>query len=192
MKRNLFRPLDLVTPIGTGVITTGLCIWGALVAKEGPAILVCVITAIVFLLSIPVVYLIRASGLKIDYYTKHNLAVHLGQKNTPSSIEVEAWTEEAFQNLKIVCPNLLKLDLSGETCVFKDEEKLTMLDKFARGYRADGGFVVGYKSDLQLPSNRRAYVKSLFQHEVTHVFMDQLGIGFGLQHQKMQEYGLPY
>lgn len=175
----VFSPLDLVMPIGTGLVAVALCAWGAFKAETVPAVVVCIITGTVFLASIPLWYLARSIKRRFD--TKiEGVFVTYGRWNRPSKFSIESWVKELVSHwtkarwtsngkLKALTPLEVREALEGSSVFFVDAEKLTIFGRLARGYAWGRDCVIGYRK------GDPAYVRSLFIHEASHVVLGHNG-----------------
>jgi len=189
-KRKLFNAFDIVLwVLGTAIL--GLCIFAAIKAGPVPAKVVSVATGVVLFLGLgPVVYWIKAARKKADYVTKHGVRVLVGAKNSPSKEAVEMWTSQAMahwhtkrkwgteQDARSFTyrdspynPSIedLLAAVFDATAIFHDEEKLSVLGRYVRGYSFGNDVAVGYRADL-------GYVETLFKHELSHVILFQAGV----------------
>jgi len=181
----MFSYFDLITPIGTAILASVLCIYAVTKAKDTAAKAVSLATMLVFLLTVPAVYWIRYASLKADYKTTRGLGVIQGKLNTCQQEVVQVWEDEL---MTFWTPFFAKASesLKNKKLICKDEEKLSIskFDMFFRGYSNGYTAVIGWK-DI-------AYAKSLFRHEVSHLILTEMNIPYdeAVHHQKMKEYKL--
>ena len=172
----MFTWLDLIAPIGIGVVATVLCTWGALKAATSQAKIVCIITGSVFLSSIPIVYAIRYSGLIPDYRTTYGIQVKQGDKNRCVKEDIDKWSSWTvnFWSKQEACKDAEVDSLQGLLVVCRDEEKLSVLGRYVRGYQQYNVIVVGYNGKL-------AYTESLYKHELSHYIVYKCGVEWNEQ-----------
>lgn len=161
----MFRWLDLIIPIGTGLLSFGLCAWGALSATELPGIIISWATGAVFLASIPVWYWVRSSGLRPDCTAAYGVEIKFGKENTPNLAAINSWLHAlvAFWSDHYE-RSVIEESLRGKLVVFRDRERLTIFGRYVRGYAFSSVAVIGYKPSL-------SYRASLFRHEVSHLVL---------------------
>lgn len=162
----MFHLMDLVFPIGIGLLAAILCTVAVIKAKETPAKVVSALTGLTFLASIPGLYAWRASLRTEDYITAYGTRVHIGGNPACTKTNVEAWSKWTVDFF---------LPRKGSALVLKDkiliclkEEKLSALGRFIRGGTDGDTIVIGW-------NGTPAYTESLFKHEVGHLFATQLG-----------------
>ena len=181
----MFSYFDLITPIGTAILASVLCIYAVTKAKDTAAKVISLLTMLVFLLSVPAVYWIRYASLRSDYKTTRGLGVVQGKVNTCQKEVVQVWEDELVKFWTPFFPKATE-SLKNKKLICKDEEKLSItgLERFFRGYSTGTTAVIGWK-DL-------AYAKSLFRHEVSHLILMEMDIApdEAVHHQKMKEYKL--
>lgn len=183
----MFSFFDLVFPIGTAAIALFLCIWGILKTDKTVAKFICAITAAVFVLAIPAVYLMRYSSSKYDWGTFRGMRVVQGKLNKCEQSTVQSWENDLVGLWGKVMPLVTVVEsLNKKYLICKDEERLSLegVERFFRGYSTDAAAVIGWR-DL-------AYAKSLYRHEVSHLILSYSGVPYdeSIQHQKMKEANL--
>jgi hypothetical protein len=186
----MFHWIDLIAPIGVAVVAVVLCgiaIWKS--AKPDAKVLVCVITAVMFMASVPGLYVIRCAALSSDY-TVEGLRVRQGELNRCEREQVAAdvvWVRDWWQ---ADCPDkkaAVAAQLDDKLLVCVDSEKLGTASRWMRGYTWGGVAVVGWNGKL-------SYVRSLIRHELSH--MAAVGCGYPLDevahHKLFSDLGLGY
>ena len=166
----MFTWIDIIAPWGISLVTAALCIWGAIKGKDAedptksrkPIIVVCSLTAFVFLMGIPTWYLIRWSGTKADYTTSQGLKVRAGSKGQCEKEDVEKLVKDATD---FWAKQNLKADLKGKFLVCLDTEKVTLTDRVVYAYTSGmhGNMIVGF-------NGKKEYTHALVMHELGHVF----------------------
>lgn len=195
----LFKPIDLIAPIGVCLISVALCIWGAVVALDIAAKCVSIATGVVFAAGPVVWYWMRRDYIRHDFQTIHGLFVRCGKENRPSKEHVEKWTDELLRfwpttELAKVYP-LSGPDVAravdGVWAIFYDEEKLLV-----RRPGGAMGFVYGYARPTEIGIRRaptiagrpidEAATRALFRHELSHVVVEkQVRITGEAEHHKI-------
>lgn len=195
----LFRSFDLFV-IVPSITFTLLCLAAAIAARDTIPRAVALITGAVFLSATPLLYLIRRSARKIDFVTKHGVAVILGKMHRPKKEDIEAWTEAAMSFWK----DLTYKDEKG--CTQSGFVYKTKIFKFVEGQIANsaarttaffkdgpiGNFYSVYNrllngaswgEDIWIamkplegdPLNWDAdYTKGVFRHEISHNILASL------------------
>lgn len=161
----MFHPIDLIAPIGIGLLATFLCLWGYSKAKVAPAKVACLLCACAFLAASPALYLLRWQARKSDYTTQQGVRVRQGTKSQCLQPNVTAHVQWVIDWWQKHCPpkkdDVVKA-LDDKLLVCADEEKLSAAGRFMRGYSWGSVAVVGYNGD---PS----YTESLIKHELSHM-----------------------
>jgi hypothetical protein len=170
----IFHPLDLIFPIGIGILISLLCIWGIITTTILSAKVVMTITTIIFIAGIPLWYIARGRAKKEDYTTEHGIKVILGEKNRPSKEEIELWTKDtisfwsnkgfSFLGATLMIPeSKMRIVLSSLWIIFVDQEQISFAGKWVRGY-VDGNTIV----------ITNMYIESLVKHELSHPILEIL------------------
>lgn len=193
----VFTPLDLLSPWGVCLGTAALCIWavisGKMMGSGNPLVpkIIAGAVAAVFLAAIPIWYFIRSRLRKYNFKTRQGIYVVVGRHNKPLQVTVEAWIRAVvdhwisapFQGIKghrTLTRDGVTKALQGVTIFYRDEEKLSVLGRFVRGYSWGKDIVVGYK--IGAPT----YVQSLTRHELSHPILGYNGEGWNEeQHHKI-------
>jgi len=195
----VFSPLDLLAPWGVGLGAVALCIWAIVSGKpmeDGNPLVPKIIAGVVgalFLASIPLWYFIRSRLRRYHFKTRDGIYVRVGERNKPLQAAVELWTNEVAKHWQIssfassrgqrrLTKEEITSALRGITIFYRDEEKLSVLGRFVRGYSWGKDIVVGYK--VGAPK----YVQSLTRHELSHPILGYNGEGWNEeQHHKIFE-----
>lgn len=187
----LFRPLDLVAPWLVCLLATGLCIYGAIVAKPISAKVVSAVTGAVFLAGIALWYWIRWDYIRHDFQTLHGLFIRCGKINRPDKQLIEFWTEELMEfwshselaKVYMLAPSDIGRVIAGVWITFSDLEKVEV--NRPGGIR---GFVVGFARGTNIviclpkvgPAEigkirklEEEAIHALFKHELSHVIVEK-------------------
>lgn len=193
----VFTPLDLVAPWGVCLTAVVLCIWAIVSGKPMgtenllvPKIIAGVV-GVLFLAAIPLWYLLRSKLRRYHYKTAYGVYVLVGKVNRPLLATVEMWIKEVINHWSTVSFNDWQGKrrftyaevceaLQGITVFYRDEEKLSVLGRFVRGYSWGKDVVVGYKKGAP------DYVHSLTKHELSHPILGYNGDGWNeAEHHKI-------
>jgi len=181
----MFSWFDIITPIGTAVLATVLCVLGIIKSDKLAPKLVSLITMMVFIAAVPLVYAVRYKSLKVDYTTTYGLGVIQGTLNKCEESVVQQWENELINFWVAFYPNV-GTALDGKKLLCLDEEKinLSVAERFVRGYSTSTVAVIGWR-DI-------SYARSLFRHEVSHLILGAMGVPWDekIQHDEMISYGL--
>jgi hypothetical protein len=199
----LFRPLDLVVPLGSCLLAAGLCMMGVMGQYPTPAKIVCAVTGLLFLATPVVWYIMRWVGIRYDYQTVQGIFVRRGKVNRPEKPAVEKWTDELVQfwsdsemsKVYKLNTTAILLAISNVWATFSDMDKVEV--PRPSGLR---GFVVGYAREAEvlicLPmisgGSGNAHIleeeaiHSLFKHELSHIIIGkQTGITGEEEHHRI-------
>jgi hypothetical protein len=153
------------------------------------AIAISWLTAAVFCYAVYYFYAMKYAAYRSDYATADKLRVRIGVRNKPTKSMVEEWTATVFAmylEQKVIDCKMADLQQAvyDKLAVFLDKEKLSVLDRFVRGYSTSGQMVVGYQI-----SGGYEYVASLFSHELEHHILNQIGVSWNekVHHTLMQQ-----
>lgn len=181
-ERKLFRPLDLLLPIGSCAISIALCVWGAIVSDSWLPRSICIMTAIVFAFGVVAWYWVRFDASRYDFITVHGLRVRLGKQNRPAQVEIEQWTETTlvFWGQHLLSAEVLKRArqmLRNRMVVFCDQPTITSFGRLVYGYATFDTAVVGNVS-----------VRQLFRHELSHwILFEYTGIWSEDEHHRIMK-----
>lgn len=161
-----FTWMDIIMPIGTAVLATLLSVWAAFKAKQKSAKIVCAITAIVFILSVPGWYWVRAHGLLPDYTTSQKVSVVQGKKNKCLKQDVEEWTQWTFDFwIKHLPEYCIRHAFETSIGVCRDEPALTAIGQWVRGYASGEVFYITWHNNK--------ISRGLWIHELSHHVLDR-------------------
>ncbi len=159
----MFSWLDLIMPIGTGLIAGTLGVIGLIKGKTLPARLISLATGLAFIATIPMLYTVRASGTKPNYTTSHGIGVVQGKVNTCPKEKIEAWTDWAIGFWsKHYDPVKVRQSVRDKLLVCVDSPKLTTWGRIVKGYSHGKFSVIGTLN-----------TESLFYHEISHQIVDR-------------------
>ena len=174
--RLIFTKMDLIAPWGICILAACLCALGILKAPELPAKIISGIVGGFFLSCIPIWYICRRWLRTVSYTTRHGVNVVWGSSNKPEKLMIETLTEDliTFWSSKTFY-------IGGKACTipelkareamldmwafFLDQEKLSLIGRWARGYATGKDIVCGWNGSL-------SYTQSLFRHEGAHVMLN--------------------
>lgn len=188
-KNSLFRPMDAVFPIGSGVVGLGLGIWGLVAAPNTAAKLISLATGLVFAAFVPILYLWRRSARKHDFDV-HGVLVRLGKKHRPTREQLSQWIMDCVDLYAKHYDRAKVLNaIEGVLLVYVDVLKMGKPGMWMAGYSTDNAAVVGYKAG-DWGRSRSLTIHELGHHvlggvepslpwenEAHHRKMGQLGIG---------------
>ena len=180
--RQLFRPLDILFPIGIFVILAAGCFLIAGFANtDVPGRIVTALTGVAALGFIFITYWVRYVKTKHDYKTRHGLYVVLGKKNRPTKQTVEEWTESVilhWSTCNIQKPNgdvLTRKDvleaINNLRCFFCDTFIVTTVYRIIRGIPKEDrflGYAFGDKFVVGYTEGDDDHECRLFRHEESH------------------------
>jgi hypothetical protein len=166
----MFRPFDLVAPIGFTLVALVFGIWGAIVGQDTPAKIISMLPALAGLVATAGLYFMRWHARRADFVTSQGMRVRLGRQNRPTKVQVERWLEWVIEFWSDHYPPRAVADaFDGFFMVFVDKEKLSAAGRFMRGYTTATASVIGYNGNP-------AYTESLAKHEPSHHVLDVMGI----------------
>lgn len=195
----LFKPIDLVSPLGVCLGSAALCIWGAAAAGSTSAKAVSIATGVVFLAGPVIWYLLRWSYIKHDFQTVHGLFVRLGKVNRPTKDHMERWTDELVNFWPTT--ELAKVyhftgsdvakAIDGVWVIFSDNDRFLVqrpggVMGFVYGYaRPNEIFIRNPPTVLGKPKDETA-TRLLFRHELSHVIVEKgTGIANETKHHRI-------
>jgi len=158
----MFHPIDLIAPIGICLLTVFLCVLGFIRTQKYQAKIVCVLTALVFVSSIPFFYFMRWNSRKADYVTEQGVRVRQGKKNKCEKkyvTEQVQWVINWWQERYLTKDVAKALDDKLLVCV--DAIKMSVLDRWVGGFAWGSMAVVGWDGNPE-------YTTSLIRHELSH------------------------
>ena len=198
-----FRWLDLIFPLSTGLLATGLALWATLRGREGGALTASWATAGIFWLGGGLMFLIRHLSRKADYYIGNDgeVAVRLGVRNRPPPAVAHAWLLELYLFWSYVgvkklglAPGFALTPMSrhiGATVTFLDRYVIPLpsFPKGVHGWANDGVAVIGIHPGMSFKGDQ-AYVRSVFMHEMSHVILLAIGVPMDDHHKMFAEFEL--
>lgn len=161
-KHSLFRPFDLVFPIGSAVLALALGAWGLVAAPTAGGKAASAGMAVAFLAPLIGLYLWRASARE-HHYVAQGVLVRLGKKHSPTKPQVTEWVAWVidFWSAYYDRPEVRKA-LDGVLVVYADVLKLGSPGRWMAGYNTGSTAVIGYAQGDWERSRR------LTIHELSH------------------------
>lgn len=176
----MFHPMDIVAPIGLGVLASILCGTAFFKTQILPAKIACVLCAIAFTSTIPILYGMRYDAQKHDYKTIFGIKVRQGALNRCEKLLVDnaiTWTVgfwkkhfndnpcvvDAIVDDFIICKDLEKIEIQQY-----DIEKKEWFWQWVNGYSTWDAAVIGWQSDKR--------TRSIIIHELSHPILRSCGI----------------
>ena len=183
MKKLVFTPLDILAPWLVCLLSAGLCTWGAVAAIDVPAKIVSAVTGLVFVLGIPVFYIVRGRRRTPNFETR-GMGVVWGTRNKPSKELVEMWVRglidfwlgknvmrtHAPDSAVTITQSMVDRALEGLLVIRYDADHFSFWGRMVRGYASGKTIGIGFKGEDM------TYTASLFKHEVSHQILDVAGV----------------
>lgn len=161
-KHSLFRPFDLVFPIGSAVLALALGVWGLLAAPTAGGKVASAGMALAFLAPLIALYLWRAAARK-HHFVAWGVLVRQGSKHRPDRQVAASWVltvvefwSKHYSETKVMAA------LDGVLLVYADVLKLGSPGRWMAGYNTGTTAVVGYAQGDWERS------RSLTIHELSH------------------------
>lgn len=160
----MFHYLDLVFPIGTGILASVL-IGIVLIKKVSiPAKIITVLTCLMFISTIPILYSIRHQMNGFDYKTEYGIKVTQGKINRCFPSVIRAWSDDLIDYWKPILPyERITKSLEDKHLVCLDSSKVPGWGvKWAYGLSFDNEAIITYHKDDKM-------IRKLFLHEFSHI-----------------------
>jgi hypothetical protein len=161
-KHSLFRPFDLLFPIGSAVLALALGLWGLWAAPTAGGKAASAGMAVAFLAPLIGLYLWRAKLREHDFVA-WGVLVRLGKKHRPDRQAVAEWAQTVvtfwaahYGEARVLA------SLDGVMLVYVDQLKLNVAGMWAAGYNTGQTAVIGYAQGDWERS------RSLTVHELSH------------------------
>ena len=140
-----------------------------------------------FAILIPLLFI--GCGNDVSYYTKHGMAVTVGEINMPGQLAVEEWTDDVmdfWEGTHYCWAQCMRRVNQDTHTYFSDEESLIS---------SDGDEVAGLawtSGKLEIALNEPWRVRAVFIHEISHRYLRVCGDtgGGNGDHAIMRERGL--